>query len=223
MNVRQSPQIALKCTDCNDDTQSMSPPVCASQAVARPPVRSRLWKAGICLLVFLSTMIVTSKLLGPKADLIGMPGGDLIPSYMAGTFVRTGHLDWLMDGAKETAFQHQLRIDQHLDIRKHMGPWLNPPFYALVFVPLSALPYREALAVWFALNLILATGSVVLLVRMLPKEIGWRTWGLIPLLLFCSFPFLQTLSAQQNGFLSLFLLATEARLFRGAHRRLHAL
>jgi alpha-1,2-mannosyltransferase len=192
----------------------MSPSVCASNAVARSPVRSRLWKAGICLLVFLSALILTSKLMGPKTDLIGMPGGDLIPSYMAGAFVRTGHVDWLTDAAKQTAFQHQLRIDEHLDVRKHMGPWLNPPYYAWVFVPLSALPYRKALAVWFGLNLILAASSVALLARMLPAGVRWRTWGLIPLLLICSFPFLQAISAQQNSFLSLLLLCATISCWR---------
>jgi alpha-1,2-mannosyltransferase len=192
----------------------MPSPVCASQAFSPSPVRSRLWKAGVCLLVFLATVIATSKFLGPQADLIGMPGNDLVPSYTAGAFVRMGHPDWLMDAARQTAFQHQLRVDEHLDVQKHMGPWLNPPYYAWVFVPLSALPYRQALAAWFGVNLILMAGAIVLLARMLPRDVGWRTWGLIPLLLVCSFPVLQVIAAQQNTFLSLFFLCAAVACWR---------
>ncbi|HEX4125924.1 MAG TPA: glycosyltransferase family 87 protein [Tepidisphaeraceae bacterium] len=186
----------------------------ASEELARSSLRPRLWKLGICLLVFLTSVIASSKFLGPQTDLIGSPGSDLIPSYMAGTFVRIGHADWLMDSARQVVFQHQLRESLHLDPNRHFGPWLNPPYYAWIFVPLSALPFHEALATWFEINLLLTAGAVALLASMFPGGSGWRTWGLIPLLLVCSFPFLQVIASEQNTCLSLFLVCATVACWR---------
>ena len=60
-----------------------------------------------------------------------------------------------------------------------------------MFVPLSALPYRTALLAWFLFNVVLTSGALVLLCRMLPAGSTWQTWGLVPLLTVCSFPFVQ--------------------------------
>jgi hypothetical protein len=176
-------------------------------------MQTRLWKLGIGLLVLLVTAISTAKIMGPKTDLIGMPGSDLVPSYMAGDFVRTGHVDWLMNFPRQSAYQHQLRLDEHLGPRR-AGPWLNPPFYAWVFVPLSVLPFREAVAVWFGLNLLMTAAAVTLLATMVPRGTSWKVWGLIGLLLVCSFPYLQVIASEQNGCLSLLLLCATVACWR---------
>jgi hypothetical protein len=46
----------------------------------------------------------------------------------------------------------------------------------------------------------------LLLCRMLPPRDGWRTWGLVPLLLIISMPFIQAMSHLQSTGLSLLLL-----------------
>lgn len=181
----------------------------------------RLWLAGGGVLLFLAVLAVGSHVANPRNSLLtGMAGDDLIPSYMAGTFVRQGHADRLMDFGEAAKFQAHLRHANGLEEHGRTGPWLNPPFYALVFVPLSALPYRTALLVWLTFNLLLLAGSVVLLCRMLPREdadgsrLGWRTWGLVPLLLVASMPFLQAMACQQNTFLSLAVLTATVTLWR---------
>ena len=101
--------------------------------------------------------------------------------------------------------------EQHLDFYKYS------PTFALLFAPLSALPYRTAAAVWLGINIVLYTASLVLLVRMLPIEArrDWKTWGLVPLLVTASMPFLQAAGHQQNTFLSLLILAGTVTLWRG--------
>jgi hypothetical protein len=87
------------------------------------------------------------------------------------------------------------------------------------------MPYPSALAAWFAFNVLCLAASVVLLCRMLrgdgTREFNWKTWGLVPLLIVCSMPFLQAMACQQNTFLSLLILTGTATLWR-ARRALPA-
>src|SRR4051812_13052147 len=45
-------------------------------------------------------------------------------------------------------------------------------------------------------------------------RLGWRTWGLVPLLLVASMPFIQAMACQQNTFLSLAILTATVALWR---------
>jgi hypothetical protein len=103
------------------------------------------------------------------------------------------------------AEEAQIVQSANLQIEGRGGPWLNPPFFAWLFAPLSALPYRPAAAVFLACNLLLLAGSVRLLCGLLPIS-GWRV-VLVPLLICTSMPFWQALCHQQNTFISLFLLS----------------
>ena len=47
-------------------------------------------------------------------------------------------------------FERHLVAEADLEMDPRYGPWLNPPFFAWVFAPLSALPYRQAATVWLA-------------------------------------------------------------------------
>ena len=132
-------------------------------------------------------------------------GHDLLPSYVAGTFVREHRPRAMYD--LDEVHQEEARIIQsaNLVIDGHGGPWLNPPFFAWVFVPLSALPYRLASLVFLITNCLLLAGSIILLCRQLPVR-GWRI-ALVPLLMCTAMPFWQALCHQQNTFISLFLLS----------------
>jgi hypothetical protein len=144
-----------------------------------------------------------------------LPGDDLIPSYMAGTFVRTGHAERLMDFTAAKQFQADLRRAEGLEQHGRTGPWLNPPFFALLFAPLSALPYRSALVVWCALNLAMLATSVALLYRMFPAPRGICSHLIILAgLLGFSMPCLQAMACQQNTFLSLLILTSVVTLWR---------
>src|SRR5256885_3633418 len=112
--------------------------------------------------------------------------------------------------------QNQVIRAANLEMDGWYGACLNPPHFALLFAPLSALPYRTAAAVWLGINVLLFVASLVLLVRLLPAEArrDWKSWCLIPLLATASMPFLQAAGHQQNTFLSLLILATTVTLWR---------
>ena len=79
-------------------------------------------------------------------------GHDLLPSYVAGKLVLKGHASAMYD--RQSVFELEARqiADANLDMDPRYGPWLNPPFYAWVFVPLAKLPYRQALATFVGLQ-----------------------------------------------------------------------
>src|SRR5689334_298730 len=77
---------------------------------------SRLWLGGFGVLLFLLTMIVGLHVANPRnSPLSRLPGDDLVPSYMAGTFVRQGRADLLMDFPAAVRFQADLRRREHLE------------------------------------------------------------------------------------------------------------
>ena len=176
--------------------------------------------------VFLGTLIVGNALIAPdKAVKARMLGQDFIAFYTGGTFVREGRRSLLYDLGAVRGFQHHLAGPLGIDLGDNFGPFWNPPFYAWVFAPLSALSFPAALGVWTILSLSALAAALVLLARMLPsrvggseeKPIGWREWGLVPALVLVSMPFLQAVSHGQNTFSSLLLLALTVTAWRGGH------
>jgi hypothetical protein len=141
-------------------------------------------------------------------------GHDFLPGYVAGQLVRLGQYQQLYDSAAFQAAERRVMDEANLAGDPRLAPWVNPPFFALPFAPLSALPYRAALGVYFAINLSLLAVSLVLLCRMLPAGGGWRAWGPAPLLVVGSVPFWQVMTHQQSTFLSLALLCTAVTLWR---------
>src|SRR5205814_821596 len=73
-------------------------------------------------------------------------GGDFVLFYAAGRIVAAHQADHLYDPDLEERIEYGLT-----------GEWsgrhglINPPFFALLFVPLAALPYLPAFALWRAL------------------------------------------------------------------------
>jgi hypothetical protein len=183
-------------------------------AIHPRPFRSRLHLAAFGVPLLIVTLFSGLWIAGnnPFPYLFG---DDLVPSYMAGTFVREGHSEKLMDFDAAKRFQADLRRHNGLEQHGRTGPWLNPPFFALLFVPLSALPYRAALWTWFGLNLAMLGASIWLLYRMLPADRRRKSDGaIIAGLLIASMPSLQAMACQQNTFLSLLVLSTAVTLWR---------
>jgi hypothetical protein len=144
-------------------------------------------------------------------------GHDLLPSYTAGLLVREGRADLLYDAHGFEQAARRVMVEANLAGDPRLAPWVNPPFAAWLFVPLSALPYRTAAGVWLVFSLLLFAGSLVLLCRMLGRGVGWRTWGLVPLLLVACVPFWQAVSHLQNTFVSLAILCAAIALWRGGY------
>ncbi len=104
--------------------------------------RSRCWSSllgGVCCLRFSDDCLVF--------------GHDLLPSYAAGVFVSPRRA---AEHVRSQGYRSRGN-PVHRAIATGYGPALrprlNPPFYAWVFVPLAAMPYRAVLAVFTATNL----------------------------------------------------------------------
>lgn len=119
----------------------------------------------------------------PPLNSAGEPiGGDYIAFHAAGRLVLDGHADRLYDPDWVVRTQDALlggRVPGFYDAFR------NPPFFALVFVPLAPLPLPGGVAVWTALSL----GCLGLALRLLLEDVPslrprWR--GL--LLLVLAFP-----------------------------------
>jgi hypothetical protein len=179
------------------------------------PVRRRLWKVGGLMAAFLLAVGVGNFFLpADKAFDSRMYGHDFLPFYTAGQFVRMGRVDQLYDPAATRVLEHATCGQAGLVIHNEYGAFLNPPFVALPAAALAGWPYRTALAIWTGILAMFLTAAVVLLIRMFPRQSGWRTWGLAPLLLFTALPAWQAAIHAQNTFFSLLVLAGAVALWR---------
>ncbi|MCS7034457.1 MAG: DUF2029 domain-containing protein [Phycisphaerae bacterium] len=196
-----------------------------SLALFRPQALSnRFWQGG-GLVATLVVSLVVGNLLLPREQSVGreMLGHDFLAFYTAGTLAREGSWQQLYDLKFFEKFQHELGSQYDLEMGGGFGPYWNPPVFAWVFAPLSALEYPHALVAWVGLNLLCAAGACVILCRWIataahpwpvfsPTAPGgfvppWRFWLLVPFLMVLSMPFIQALSHGQNSMLSLLLLA----------------
>lgn len=181
------------------------------------PIRKRLWQGGVGMFVLLGTLVVGNFFISPdRAVDSRMLGHDFLAFYTAGTFARTGQFDKLynLDAVRDS--EQAMAKQNNLEIGKSFGPYWNPPFYAWIFAPLSALPYRPALLTWTLINVTCLTGAILLMCRMLAPQFlqdRWN-WGLIPLLICISMPFVQAISHGQNTFTSLLLLSLLVTFWR---------
>lgn len=128
-------------------------------------------------------------------------GPDYLPFYAAGWMLRHGLAVRLYDPEAQLAAERAV-FGPHLPT---YHPFLNPPFFALLFVPFSLLPYTLSFALWSLLQL----GLLALGIWALRPQAGarWFGWALTFLPVFASVSF------GQNGLLSLALLALAWRLW----------
>lgn len=179
-------------------------------------MQKRLWLAGSAVLIFILTLVVGNFFV-PEEKAVSRKnaGHDFVAFYTAGTFVRTGQTEKIYDLPSVADFQHKLAGGEALEIGGTVGPFWNPPFYALVFVPLSYLPYHAAWDTWFVINFCCAAIAIGLMARLVNQvRPGWKNWGLVPVLVIVCMPFIQALSHGQNTCTSLLLLTVTISLWR---------
>jgi hypothetical protein len=185
----------------------------------RAAARQRFWMAGSALAVFLLTLVIGNHFLGTdKSVTRQMLGHDFLAFYTAGSFVRQGRTNDLYNLDAVRDFEQATAHAAGLEVGKSFGPWWNPPFYALVFEPLAALPYSQALDLWRWISIaavILAISLLVSIVMRSSLATRWQQGLLVPLLIVTSMPFIQALSHGQNTFTSLLILTLTVTLWRG--------
>jgi hypothetical protein len=177
-------------------------------------LRRRLWLVGGGIGVFALVLVaaqVFPELCGTRPLAFG---GDFLPAFAAGTLVRQGRPREVYSPAAMEQVERRIVHEARLAEPPFYGPYLNPPFFAAFFAPFSAIPYRGAVSLWLSLNLICAGAAIWLLCRMLDADGGWRDWGLAPLLVCVSMPFIQAVCHLQNSCVSLLLLSSVVALWR---------
>jgi hypothetical protein len=197
------------------------------------PVK-RLWMGAGALGVFILTLAIGNEFIAPDRSVTRqMLGHDFLAFYTAGSFVRQGrYLDlYNLDSVRD--FEQSTGHAAGLEMGKSFGPWWNPPFYALVFEPLAALPYATALDAWRWISLVAVVMAIGILTSFVarasrpfpPDNIrgfvkGSQYGGLVPLLIVISMPFIQAFSHGQNTFTSLLFLTVTVALWRSEKRLL---
>ena len=182
--------------------------------LARASACKRLWLGATGVALFIATIFCGHAVAPRRAGAHPRVAVDFIAFYTAGTFVREGRAHQLYDLDAIKKFQHELAGREGEDVGGMYGPWWNPPFYALVFAPLSRLSYSAALNLWLGINLLCAAASCWLMCRMLPEDAAARVWGLVPVLIGLSAPFIYAISHAQNTCTSLLLLTGMVALWR---------
>jgi alpha-1,2-mannosyltransferase len=160
-----------------------------------------------------ATLLTANAVLAPHtAPLLSHVGHDFLPFYAAGSLLREGNPGAMYDVALLRVRERQIADAADLP-HGSFGPFWNPPFYAMPFAPLSVLPFRAALLTWLAMNLVALSIATVLMCKLVGG--GWTKWGLTPLFLLASAPFLLALTHGQNTFCSLLLLTLAVGAWRG--------
>jgi alpha-1,2-mannosyltransferase len=190
------------------------PPKTSSIGLLRASPCKRLWIGAASVALFIATVWTLHLLMGGTETRRRGAGLDFIAFYTAGEFVREGTTDKLYDLDAVKQYQHRLANAQGFEIGGAYGPWWNPPFYALAFVPLALMPYPAALATWIGINLLCFALACFLLCRMLPASTPRKSWALVPVLTVLSTPFIFALSHAQNTCTSLLILSATVTLWR---------
>lgn len=137
-------------------------------------------------------------------DLVRKGYPDFTIFYSAGKIVRAGMAGSLYDERVEFQVQRQFAPD--VSIRHGALPYNHPPFEALLFVPLTYLPYLPAYLAWNALNL----GLLGLALALLRRHAPWlqsRSLALWFVVAVAFFPIFICLLQGQDMLLFFFVLA----------------
>jgi hypothetical protein len=84
-------------------------------------------------------------------------GPDFTVYYTAGRMLREGRGSQMYDAQSQLAVQREFVAD--VATRHNPLPYIHPPFEALIFLPLTFLPYATAYFVWNGLNLGILVGA----------------------------------------------------------------
>jgi len=148
-------------------------------------------------LVWLISLLARPGLL----DLAGnVKGGDFLEFYAAGRIVAAHQTDHLYDLDVQARVEHEITAPERWS---GFHGFITPPFFALPFVPLAALPYLSAFALWSALGILMLIGTLWLVDRV--RAAPW---------VLAFVPVWAAISYGQNSLLSLFVLASVYVLLR---------
>jgi glycosyl transferase family 87 len=125
---------------------------------------------------------------------------DFTVFYTAAKILRNGLGHQLYVG--HTQYEVQTGFTGHLPSRLGPLPYIHPPFEALIFVPLTLLPYRQAYLIWDLLNLAALFGVALLLREGVSALRLILPWGFVVVAL-AFFPVFECVLQGQDSILQL--------------------
>ena len=164
------------------------------------------WLIGAALWLGWLVSILPGLAAGGSNDRFGqLIGTDFAAFYTAGKIVLEGKSSQLYNAGLAIELQNQLYQQNGVQQPTQFNPYLNPPFYALLFVPFALLPYPLSPILWMLLNLICFGIAFWMLGVNQPKSyLLALTW----------LPAWAVISFGQNTFLSLLILVSVYTLWR---------
>src|SRR4051812_38182037 len=180
-------------------------------------VRRRLWLGAFGVALFVVCCVAGLLWVNPGYEACRRAfGRDFLAFYAAGTLARDGRAPELYDLRSIQQLERETAKSAGIDLGDAVGPWWNPPVFAWVFVPFTALPFGQALLAWTSLNVAAAGVGVYLLGRTLRSDrVSDR--ALVALLVLASAPFLQSIAHGQNSGVSLLLVSIAITAWRSGN------
>jgi len=154
-------------------------------------------KTRFLALAYLSGMVLIHAVLFWHSRQLVVKGyPDFTIYYCAGTMVRTGLGYDLYNDAEQ--YKVQRRFAPDVAIRQDALPYFHPPFEALIFAPLTRLPYIRAFIAWDLLNVVVLVVVAFLFSDDISRHDShsWAVWVLAG---FAFFPIFLTLLQGQDS------------------------
>ncbi len=127
---------------------------------------------------------------------------DFTVYYTGATILREGLGHHLYD--RRVQYQVQEDYAGHIPFRRGPLPYIHPPVEAVIFVPLTLLPYRRALLAFDLLN-VAGLAAVAVLLRRSVAALRLIPWWQLVLASFAFFPVFSCLLQGQDSILQLLL------------------
>jgi len=164
------------------------------------------------LLAALAVAFIIAVLSGNGAStLTGRLGGDYAAFYGAGRIIAEGEFGKLYNWKQQLDAQRDLFPKEE----KSFLPFMNPPYVALAYMPLSLLPYRLS----YIIHTLLLVGALLMtlhLVRPMNAQMDRHYLCAFTLLLFF-YPILRSVLGGQNTAFTLLLVAASWRAVEDRH------
>lgn len=154
-----------------------------------------------CVAMILSYAVLAPTTARPGFRLWGP--GDFPAFYTAGHIIRDGNVHRLYDFGLQARVQQAFLLPFGWTFAGGLLPYNYPPFFALIFVPLSYLSLTSAFQVWSLINILLVLASTGLLLR-LQGRCSRRDFVTAGLIVLSFFPVFRGLYNGQTNFLILF-------------------
>jgi hypothetical protein len=167
--------------------------------------------------VLAGTLLIHAFLFWKDRALIAKGYPDFTIFYTAGLMIRQGLGHQLYDQAAE--YRVQREFASGVVIRRGALPFNHPPFEALIFVPLTLLPYPAAYVAWNLLNL----GILAFVLRLLRPHIAILRRKPLALWMLALLAYFPVFSALQQGQDVVLLLLLQTLAFVALKRNINFL